>query len=244
MKTMTTMCELKAKAIALNAPIKVCWPQRGDKQETLNPDYVANSILEHSYAINNGTIAFVDEAVLYVIPYFRKAMSILQDNGFIAKNFYVPFSNWDYPVMKKARWEELKNEAYKQHVIEFIADCNEFSDKHGFGVLDEAIIQKCFEMPVAGVHVEHPYYENILYPAIQGTCLDCVAATKIGRYCTNNGTCVFVYRDGKTYVTRNWEVVAALSKAGYKEGSLFVPFSNGETIQDPEYAAKWKRVSA
>lgn len=246
MKTMTTMGELKEMAIAINAPIQVCYPQHGDKQETLNPDYaIANPNLHHKYASNNSTIAFVDEGVLYVMPYFRKAMAVLQKNGFAEKCFYVPFSNWDYPLTEKAQWEELQKEAREQHTLDFVADCNDFSDKHGFGVLDEEIMKKkCFEMPVTGVHVEHPFYTTVLYPAIKGTCLDCVAATKIGHYCTNNSTCVFVYRDGKTYVTRSWEVVTALSKCGYKEGSLFVPFSNGETIQDPEYATKWERVSA
>lgn len=243
--TMTTMGELKGMAIAINAPIQVCWPQHGDKQETLNPDYaIANPNLNYTYSTNNSTIAFVEEEVLYVMPYFRKAMAVLQENRFTEKCFYVPFSNWDYPLTEKARWEELQREAHDQHTLDFIADCNAFSDRHGFGVLDEKHMQKCFEMPISGVLVKHPYFEKKHYPEITGTCLDCVAAEKIGHYCTNNGTTVFIYRDGKTYVTKNWEVVDALQKAGYKEGTFFVPFSNGESIEDSMYAKQWEKISA
>lgn len=38
---------------------------------------------------------------------------------------------------------------------------------------------------------------------------------------------------GKTYVTKGYEIMSELRAAGYKEDSLFVPFSNSEEIVDP-----------
>ena len=69
-----------------------------------------------------------------------------------------------------------------------------------------------------------------------------MSVEKIGHYCTNNGRVVFVYRDGHTYVTRGYWIKRELDKAGYKESSLFVPFSNGEQITDSFLAREWERI--
>lgn len=242
MKNVTTLAELKGKAIAIKHPVKVCWPQHGGKEELLVPKL--DMSLEKGYESNNGTIAFVSDQMLYVIPYMRKVMQILDESGFTRKSMYVPFSNWDYPVAEKFAWEALKRTAEEQHQLDFIADCNKFADEHGFKTIEETLFEKCFEMPAKGVEVEHLNFRDTYYPAITGTFLDCVASDRIGRYCTNNGTCVFIYRDGKTYVTRSREVMDALYDAGYVEGGLFVPFSNGERIKDAVYAQQWQRVIA
>jgi len=52
----------------------------------------------------------------------------------------------------------------------------------------------------------------------------------IGIFTSNNGKLCFVGPDGSMYLGANTsENIKALTKAGYREGNLFVPFSNGET---------------
>jgi hypothetical protein len=54
---------------------------------------------------------------------------------------------------------------------------------------------------------------------------------------------VFVYRDGHTYVTKRYRIISELREAGYRETGMFVPFSNGEEILDPDLREKWESIS-
>ena len=65
----------------------------------------------------------------------------------------------------------------------------------------------------------------------------------MGTYTQNNGRVSFVTADGKTYVTPFcFEARETLKAAGYKEGSLYVPLSNGEVPVNPEVAEHWKKM--
>lgn len=240
MKAPQTMQELKEIALSITSPITICNFLNNEKT-TLTPVYEAT--LEKRYCISTGIIVFIYENTFYVIPYMRTVMHLLKENGFTYYNMDIPFSNGDYPAEQKAHWENLLKMAVEQSKIDFISDCNDYSESHNFGNITKSLLDKCFEMPSTGVHVEHEFGAGIYYPLI-GTSLDNVAISRLGRYCIKNGTCVFVYRNGKTYVTQDWEVVHALSLSGYVLGDLFVPFANGETIVEPVYAAKWKDISA
>ena len=195
------------------------------------------------YATNNSTVAFVHNGNFFVTPYTRSAMNLLAANGFKEAYFYVPFSNWDYPKAEKYRWEQLRAKAHKSYEEDFVADCNRYCDEHGFGEISEETLQRCFKMPSTGVHVKHLYFEDFYYPIINTLCLDCIGVERIGHYCSNNGRVVFVYRDGGTYVAKGDKILEELRSAGYKEMGLFVPFSNGEQIQDRVLRAKWDALS-
>lgn len=242
MKTINTLEELKKVAFAITKPTLVRWDQH-NAEETLKP-MVSQTLasLENCYDSNNSVITFVSESVQYVIPYTRVVAQILRNAGFINKSIYVPFSNWDYPVYEKERWVALWQSAKEQWELDFLDDCKKHSDKEGFGSITEDLLKKCFKIPKSGVYVKHLYWEQTYYPYVHT--FDCMAIERLGRYCTNNGTCVFVYRNGNTYVTRDWDVVNALRKAGYKEGDLFVPFSNGEVIQDTATRMVWQNLTA
>ena len=72
--------------------------------------------------------------------------------------------------------------------------------------------------------------------------LDMMPFEKIGKYCKNNGKVVFVYQNGKTYVTKGYKIIDELKAAGYEEESACVPFSRGEVIRDPELRARWESI--
>lgn len=96
---------LKERAVIVTDGMKTHFPQFS-KTETI---HVSNlNITPKTYAYNNGIIAFVDEdKVFYAIPDFKGTQKTLVENGYKKDNFYVPFSNWNYPVDLKDYWESL-----------------------------------------------------------------------------------------------------------------------------------------
>lgn len=217
------------------------YPQWGKEEELKVVELVPK--FNGRFASNNSTVSFVHDGIFYVTPYTRKAVKTLRENGLSSDYFYVPFSNGDYPKTEKYRWEQLRAKARKSYEEDFVADCNRYCDEHGFGEISEETLQRCFKMPSTGVHVKHLYFEDFYYPIINNLCLDCIGVERIGHYCSNNGRVVFVYRDGGTYVAKGYKILEELRSAGYKEMGLFVPFSNGEQIQDPVLRAKWETLS-
>lgn len=216
------------------------WPQF-KQEEPLNLMELAPKF-NGRYATNNSTACFVHDGEIFVTPYTREVIATLRCSGFISDYFYVPFSNGDYPKQEEYKWNLLKQQAEVAHEQEFTDDYFAFCDKHGFGSISDETLANCFEMPATGVAVKHLYFEETYYPAIS-RCLDCVAVDRIGRFCTNNGRVVFVYRNGKTYVAKGYKILSELRSAGYKESGLFVPFSNGEVIQDASLRARWDAIS-
>lgn len=224
--------------IAMSSDMTIYYNDYYGKTALFAPVVTENE--EKCYEINNSVLAFVDNKTLYFLPYFSKALNILTDNGLINKAIYVPFSSGrERPLSNK--WDYLLNYAKEERARDFKADCERFSDEHYIGAISDNLLNNCLKLPDNGISLEHIYWEKIIYPELCG-CLDCTAAEKIGHYNTNNGVCIFVYRDGNTYVTRNIDVVAALKENGYKEYGFFVPFSNGEFIKDPVYAQRWNLI--
>ncbi len=63
------------------------------------------------------------------------------------------------------------------------------------------------------------------------------------KYGWNNGKVSFVTEDGSYYVTPFCsEVAEALKNLGYTDGSLYVPFSNGDIPSDKNLAEKWEKL--
>lgn len=244
MKEITTLEELKEAAITINRTFRVV-SYETNKEETLEPN--EESLLRHlekGYRTKRGMIAFVTENTMYVIPYMSRVIKILVENGFEQKYMVVPFSRSNYPIEAKDQWEELIMMAHESQLNEFSTDCNKFCDEHEFGAIDETLFQMCFEMPSYGVRVKNSCGEYIYYyPAIIRSYLDYTAVEKLGKYGTKNGITAFVYRDGKTYVTRSQKVLEAIIKADYiEEKDLVVPFANGEEIHNQGYANLWKKI--
>ena len=234
----TTIKELINNSIRVYAGMISVWPQLNREGE-VNFDVAT---FNGCYAVNNGTLAFVIDRELYVTPVTREVYQVLRENNFTREYFYVPFSNGDYPKVEKCRWEWLWEMARKSHEEEFVEKCCQYCDEHGIGELDANILKNCFVMPEKGVRVKHIHFEDVYYPVIIGSCWNCDAADYIGTYSRNNGRVVFVYRDGKTYVTKGYKILEELRRLGYEEKDLFVPFSNCEQIIDPVLAEQWELI--
>ena len=108
MKSINTMAELKAKALVVTDGMETFFPQF-NARETLTISRIQSNKL--TYAYNNSVVAFVDEeGTFYVIPDLKGIQKVLSENGYVKAYFYVPFSNWDYPVVYKEKWENLWKE--------------------------------------------------------------------------------------------------------------------------------------
>lgn len=108
MKSINTMAELKEKALVVIDGMETFFPQFSAR-ETLTISKIQTNKL--TYAYNNSVVAFVDEeGTFYVIPDFKGTQKVLLENGYAKAYFYVPFSNWDYPVAHKEKWEKLWEE--------------------------------------------------------------------------------------------------------------------------------------
>lgn len=231
----------KEGALQVYPGMVTVWPQFSS-EETLKLE--RHPKFPGCYAVNNSTVCFVTrEGEIFVAPYTRNAIITLANAGFNQAEFNVPFSNWDYPKNEKAKWDYLRTKAEEAHKADFVSDCEKFCDSRGIGAISEETLKNCFLMPAEGVRVKHLYFENCYYPEINTLCLDCVAVDKLGKFCGNNGRVVFVYRDGRTYVTKGYKIMSELRAAGYKESGMFVPFSNGEVIMDPTLKARWDAIT-
>lgn len=236
-----TMVELMSSAIKIIDGILVEYPQYGVREQTSYARITSDPGLNKKFDSNNGTLAFVQDGVLYVTPWTREASRTLVDAGFVEGCFCVPFSNWDYPVKEKAQWDKLLAEQEAAMRRYYQEDCMEWCMEHGVAPLAPEVLAKCFRMPVEGVPVRHYFTgrEWTVEPADDEYLCDANTVRKLGIWCGNNGRVVFLSHDGHTFVAKGYWVTRYLTAAGYKRGDLFVPFSNGEMILDPALAAVW-----
>lgn len=235
--------ELKENSIEIVPGMVAYYPQYR-KEELVDVTNLSPKF-NGAYSVNNSTVCFVtEEGGVFVTPYTRKVVKTLEEAGFAQKYFYVPFSNQDYPRDEELKWLRLRESARASHVQEYEEDCAEWCDEHHIGKLGPETLECCFRIPQEGVPVKHPVhnYESVYFPACNEPSMDCTVTDKLGRYTTNNGKVVFVYRDGHTYVTKGYWILDELNYAGYEKGSLFVPFSNWEEITDPRLARQWEEV--
>lgn len=232
---------LKNEAVRVYTGMTVIFPQFS-KEEILNISGLAPKF-NGRYAMNNSTVAFVSDGEVYAIPYTRSVMDTLKKAGFRHDYFYVPFSNWDYPKNEQTKWERLCYKAHQEHADDFMSDCIKYCDEHNIRAISDETLAKCFQMPETGVNVKHLYFEDCYYPVITSSCMDSSVISNLGHFCSNNGKVVFVYRDGKTYVAKGYKIMDELRSAGYTKAGLFVPFSNGEEIQDCSLKMRWDSIT-
>lgn len=237
----TKIEELINDSIRVTTGMIAYYPQFS-QAETINVSEIVPKF-PGRYAINNSTVAFVHDGNFYVTPYTRDVKTVLVNNGFKHEYFNVPFSNWDYPQAEVVKWNALRENARQSYKKDFVSDCEAYCDEQRIKAISDETLKKCFEMPECGVKVKHHHYEETYYPIMNQSCLDS-RSVNLGHYCFNNGRVVFVYRNGKTYVAKGgYKIIEELRAAGYTESGLFVPFSNGEVIQDTVMRARWESLA-
>lgn len=108
MRNINSMADLKAKALVVTDGMETFFPQFNVREKLTISGIQTNKL---TYAYNNSVVAFVDEeGTFYVTPDLKGTQKTLSENGYAKAYFYVPFSNWDYPVAHKEQWEKLWEE--------------------------------------------------------------------------------------------------------------------------------------
>ena len=198
------------------------------------------------YCWNNGKVAFVTrDGSYYVTPYCFEVADYLRANGYVEGSVFVPFSNGDVPEdeILRAEWQKLVEGARALHdekeAQERVARCAEMARQKGIEELPSEVYDMCLQIPKEGLSYSFWGDKGRCYPVDDYRLKDV-----LGTYCQNNGRVVFVDDKGNTYVTPFCEEIRdALSASRYREGSIYVPLSNGEEILDPTLNAKWKNMT-
>ena len=235
------MKQLKENSILINRTIYVCRPGQEDGSKLLDMTDICLQF-NGAYCTNNSTIAFITNEGVYVTPYTSQAMMTLLKNGFIHEQFHVPFSDGDYPKYQKEKWDRLRDAAAEKQYFEYETECADWCDMQGVKPLSDRRMENCYQIPRDGVSVRKFNYETVYYPICDEPFLSYITIHKLGQFCSHNDIVVFTYRDGHTYVTKGYSIIDDLIASGYKETAVYVPFSNGETIIDPEEKVKWDRI--
>ena len=101
--------------------------------------------------------------------------------------------------------------------------------------LGEETLRNCFQIPAEGVKVSHiHWHDEIVVGPLQ--------EKHEKRFTRNNGKVVF-RNEGKTYVAKGYGILKTLEAAGFEEGSIWVPLSNGEEILDPDLKTHWESLA-
>ncbi len=236
---------LMKNSIEVTGKTLVGWPKKGRKNTTLDMTKLAFKF-DGEYSVHNNVICFVHKYRVFVTPFTRQRMATLDDAGFCPNNFNVPFSNGEFPINERKKWDKLMVEARGANYPDYENGCIKWAEKHNILPLKKDTMKKCFRIPFSGVPVEYSDQigsrEARIYPACKECVVDAAVLEKIGTFCQNDNIVAFVYRDGHTYVTRGLWILDELREAGYKEGYLFVPFSWGEVILDPVLRKKWEEI--
>jgi len=221
----------------------------GDRHSVTTPvgDFDLESTIG-TYDQNNGRVVFVDDkGKTYVTPFCSELRAVLQQAGYREGSMFVPFSNGEVPVneMLLLKWKQLctiANQAYEKREQERkVTRLMNLAKGKGLSELPQEVYELSMKIPKEG-------FETIFFGSerdMTRPVRDFELEHTVGTLCQNNGRLVFVDDKGETYVTPHClEVTQMLRDAGYKEGSLFVPLSNGESIVDPQIAHYWERLCA
>lgn len=249
LKNVKNFEDLKAEAIKIKDKERriIFWPQFGrHKVETyaLTNDYC---IRERTYNINNAVIAFYEQEVLYVIPFFPEGITILENEGFHTRDMFVPFSNREYPVVEQAAWKRMIEESKEILMEVYRQECIENAKKMGVTPIDQKLLdEKCMMIPDEGIVVNNPNKEpERRFPVIVGYCCDNATLDHLGRYYVNikNGLITFVNADGVQYITRSEEVHNQLFDRGYKFRKMEEIFVDDEEPADEDVMEQYNNLT-
>ncbi len=249
LKNVKNIEELKATAIKVRNKEKIIvfWPQFNKHQEqtyTLDDDCLVG---ERTYNTNRSVIAFYDESILYVIPYFCEAIDILEAEEFQRSDMFVPFSNREYPIEYKEQWEMMIREAKELLEETYRSECLGYAEAVGVKPIDQKLLDdKCILIPEEGILVNHPDRETVRkFPIIAGYCCDSYTMNYLGRYFVNvkNGIITFVNADGAQYITKSETVHRQLFDNGYRFAKFEEVFEDDEEPAEEEVLSYWNKLT-
>lgn len=194
----------------------------------------------NTFCHNNGILAFVDQyGTCYAGPSTTALRQALIDAGYRQGGLFVPFSNGEIPADQALQdkfiklWQQAKAENKAERIEGMVKAyhqrASELKIKQPVGewLLTDGV---SYVMPSSAATVRQ--YEGNFGDGVN---MPHGRLDAVGTYCSNNGVLAFVDNQGQVFIGFNSdERREALKEAGYRPGSFFVPFSNGEWPVDPE----------
>jgi hypothetical protein len=232
--------ELKGRALEIYDGMEIA--RYGEESKIEFNEKSREILAEDHWYSNNSVVSFVSDGKLYAIPSMRSVYKILREAMGEPKSLWVYFSNGDRPKKEARIWKELLSDAEEDSDEMHREECEEYAAKHGCGHIDKNLLSQCFRI---GRHDYIRVKTSEGTGAVTTLCYSVFGGgiELVGKANYKNGIIVFVYADGDTYVTRNWDIWYNLLNAGYTRDNIDVPFSEGEEILDKEYAKRWAEVA-
>lgn len=104
----------RSNSLHVHEGMKVRWPRLPHVGNLHVSKILWNVELERAYCIRGDVIGYTFDGELFVTPYAKEAISILEANGFEQTEFHVPFANGDLPQGAALdRWEKLLRDAHR-----------------------------------------------------------------------------------------------------------------------------------
>lgn len=176
------------------------------------PNFEAQS---GTYIATSELIVFSLNGKLYITPYSRRILAILWSNDFLRSIHYAVNPYWKNSFQNTSTWTELQDAAYCSKMKNFENDCISFSERNKIKKLPPEFLAHAIEIPIKGLNIEQKTY----YPVFQSTVLDKETLPKIGTFFQNEDITVFVYRNGRTYISLNTDLPSVLPFYGYTQAN-------------------------
>lgn len=243
MCTYSSMAELAENSLRIYNGMIVINPFRGTETPVTVTDIVLKFPTCKSYARNNSTVCFIWKSDLYAIPYTKRVIETLYENRYYQEEFYVFFSNGDFPKDEQQRWFSLIAQSREENTRDFQNETKVWCMNHGLKELPIEIMNRCMKIPDTGIEFKNTNFEGKFVPVINLDDPRERDIKKLGIYNWNNGAMCFVYIDGQTYIAHRKKTIReALENAGFTQGNIFVPMSNGERLKDLNLQREWETL--
>lgn len=222
----------------------------GSTESRVSASEITRRIGLKTHCSNNGTVAFITpEGQLRVAPWSRELGLALQEASYSQASFFVPLSNGELPADPTARaeWKRalqdaaaLKN-AQLQESREQGFEAKAVECGIAFSIAEHAVFKGKI-LSTDGLH----YKVTSTGPThrLSDRFEDSNREQSVGRYDRNNGRLAFVDEKGRAYVVASTTAnISTLEGASYRQGSMFVPFSNAEIPVEDRSLQTLRRIT-
>lgn len=158
-------------------------------------------------------IIFVVDSIPFLIPYCPQFLRALWKDNFSKSPDFETVVHPQIPKYYLDKWKKLEEVAYALQEKALLRDCCAYAEMCGVKPLPNIILQKCEMVPASGVCIGDWRY----YPIIQFSHLATEILCKLFSFCQVGSKTMFVYLDGKTYISQVADLAVNLRQAGYAE---------------------------